>query len=276
MQVTGPKSLCEFIRSYQKAGGCCGLLALLAGVAVFENGGYANEPNAPECFAAGVPPQYAPLNAPPSVHVTRLTSAATSPAGSSCFEKSDSAVTWLTVASLVQTSDDRNAFIERFGAISKLLAVRYWSTTDHKWRPLVSATSAIVGETPGRLRADYSVAELASGENDFYSVTDSRSVHEVTYRLRVWPTSADNLVIEIVNVDAIRQWGITAYAAGGLHTLYWLQHRSAGIWAYYSITRVLAHSSLAEGHNKSLINRAVALYRHFVGLETDAEPPAAP
>jgi hypothetical protein len=250
--------------------------AVLAGVAVFESGVYANERNAPECFALGVPPQYAPLNAPPSVQVTRVASAAITLAGSGCFEKSDSLVTWLTVASLVQTPNDRNAFIERFGAISKLLAVRYWSTTDHEWRPLVAATSAIVRGTSGRLRADYSVAELALGENDFYSVTDSRSGRDITYRLRVWPTSPDNLVIDIVNVDAIRQWGITLYAAGGLHTLYWLQHRSPGIWAYYSITRILPHSSFAQGHDKSLINRAVALYRHFVGLATDAEPPAAP
>ena len=250
--------------------------AVLAGVAVFQSGVYANERNAPECFALGVPPQYAPLNAPPSVQVTRVNSAATPPAGSSCFENSDSPVTWLTVASLVQTPNARNAFIARFGAISKLLAVRYWSTTDHEWRPLVSAASAIVGGTPQRLRADYSVAELALGENDLYSVTDSRSGHDITYRLRVWPTSPDSLVIDIVNVDAIREWGITLYAAGGLHTLYWLQHRSPGIWAYYSITRILPHSSLAKGHDKSLINRAVALYRHFVGLATDAEPPAAP
>jgi len=80
---------------------------------------------------------------------------------------------------------------------------------------------------------------------------------------------------EITNVDAIKQWGITLYAPGGLHTLYFLKKQSPDIWAYYSITRVLPNSFLAEGHDKSYINRAVALYRYIVGLQTDAEPPSA-
>jgi hypothetical protein len=84
------------------------------------------------------------------------------------------------------------------------------------------------------------------------------------------------VVVESANVDAIRQWGITLYAPGGLHTLYFLKKQSPGVWAFYSITRLLPNSLLAQGHEKSLVNRAVALYRHIVGLPTDAEPPAAP
>ena len=74
---------------------------------------------------------------------------------------------------------------------------------------------------------------------------------------------------------AVRLWGITLYATDGLHTLYFMNEQSAGVWAFYSITRVLPNTFLGAGHDKSYINRAIALYRHIVGLPTDAEPPAA-
>jgi len=84
------------------------------------------------------------------------------------------------------------------------------------------------------------------------------------------------VVVETSNVDAIKWWGITLYAADGLDTWYFLGERSPGVWDYYSITRVLPASFLAKGHEKSYINRAVALYRHYMRLPTDTEPPSAP
>jgi hypothetical protein len=218
---------------------------------------------------------FAPLNAPPIAQATRVSNGAAPPAGASCFGKSDSAVTWITVASMIQTSDSRDTFIERFGSVSALSGVQYWSTTEQKWRPLVLSASAIASVNSRLPRADYSLAELVTGEDRFYSMTDSRSGRAVTYRLRLSQSQPTGLVVDIANVDAIKQWGITLYAPGGLHTLYFLQKRAPDILAYYSITRVLPNSFLAEGHEKSYINRAVAVYRHIVGLRTDAEPPAA-
>ncbi len=235
-----------------------------------------NRPAQPACLSSGVPPVFAPLNAPPITQATRVSGGGARPAGASCFEKPDSAATWITVASILQTSNSQNAFIERFGTISGLSAVRYWSTTEQKWRPLVSSASAIAAANSTLPRADYSLAELVTGEDRYYSVTDSRTGRAVTYRLRLWENQPTGVVVESANVDAIRQWGITLYAPGGLHTLYFLKKQSPDVWAYYSITRLLPNSLLAEGHDKSFINRAVALYRHIVGLPTDAEPPAAP
>jgi hypothetical protein len=230
----------------------------------------------PACLSSGAPPVFAPLNAPPIAQATRVRDGGAPPAGASCFGKADSAATWITVASIVQTSNSQNAFIERLGSISALLAVQYWSTTDQKWRPMVSSASAVASSNSRQPRADYSLAELITGEDRYYSVTDSRSGRAVTYRLRLWPSQPSELVVESANVDAIKQWGITLYAPGGLHTLYFLKKQSPDVWAYYSITRLQPNSFLAEGHDKSFINRAVALYRHIVGLTTDAEPPSAP
>jgi len=140
----------------------------------------------------------------------------------------------------------------------------------------VLSASAIASTNSRLPRADYSLAELVTGEDRYYSVTDSRSGRAVTYRLRLRQSQPTGLVVESTNVDAIRQWGIALYAPGGLHTLYFLNKQSPDVWAYYSITRVLPNSFLAEGHDKSFINRAVAVYRHIVGIPTDAGPPSAP
>jgi hypothetical protein len=235
-----------------------------------------DRPSEPTCLSTGVPLVFAPLNAPPVAQATRVPNGAAPPAAASCLGKADSTVTWITVASTLRTSDSQNTFIERFGSISRLSAVQYWSTTDQKWRPLVSSAFAVASATSRLPRADYSLAELLTGEDWYYSMTDTRSGRAVTYRLRLWQRLPTDLVVEVANVDAIKQWGITLYAPGGLHSLYLLRKQSPDIWTYYSITRVLPNSFLAVGHDKSYINRAVALYRHIVGLPTDAEPPSAP
>jgi hypothetical protein len=270
--------LFTFVMSYKGAtqvrvvGAVAALVAVagLTGVVAMAS----ERPGELACLSGSVPPLFAPLNAPPLAQATRVPTGAVPPVGASCFGKSDSAV-WITVASLVRTSDSQATFIERFGSISALLTVRYWSTTDQQWRPMVSSASAIVSASSRLPRADYSLAELLTGEDRYYSMTDTRSGRAVAYRLRLWQNQPTEFVVEITNVDPIKQWGITLYGPGGLHTLYLLKKQSPDSWAYYSITRVLPNSFLAEGHDKSYINRAVALYRYVVGLQTDTEPPSA-
>lgn len=229
-----------------------------------------------DCLGASVESYYPPVNSPPVVRAMRATGDSAAPAGAACFEKTGSAATWVTVASIIRTADSTSAFIARFGAISELLTVQYWSTTDQKWRPLVSSASAIAGTRSAQPRADYSPDELVTGNDRYYLITDTRSGHATKYRLRLWEARLGHVVVETSNIDAIKQWGITLYPANGLDTLYFLDKRSPGVWAYYSITRVLPATSIAAGHQKSFINRATALYRHYVHLPTDAEPPSAP
>jgi hypothetical protein len=234
--------------------------------------GHATQTDIARCLGGGVQPPYAALDSPP---IARAVGGAAAPAGAGCFDKADSPVTWITVASLIRTTDNRNTLVGRFGAISQLLTVQYWSTTEQKWRPLVSSAFATAPNST-QPRTDYSSADLVTGENRYYQVTDTRSGREVTYRLEVRLNQPGRVVIETANVDVIKEWGITIYPTEGLHTLYFLDERSPGVWAYYSITRVLPKTFLARGHEKSYINRAVALYRHYVRLPTNAEPPPAP
>jgi hypothetical protein len=222
------------------------------------------------CPGATLQPQYPALGAPPIVDATRR-----APSGAECFGKPDSAAMWVTVAAVFRTTDNPTVLMEKFGAISQLLGVQYWSTTEQKWRPLVLsayATSAV--NSDAKPRSDYSVAELSAGSDRYYRIADSRSGHDIVYRLKLRSSRPGSLVVETANLEPIKQWGLTFYAAGGLQTLYFLNERAPGVWAYYSITRVLPNSFLAGGHEKSYINRAVALYRHYASIPTNAEPPA--
>jgi hypothetical protein len=251
------------------------LASVLPGIAALAQADLV-QPDGAGCLGAGVEPHYPPLNSPPIARAMHAKSDSAAPVGAACFDKTGSAATWVTVASVIRIADSPTILMGRFGAISQLLTVQYWSTTDHKWRPLVSSASAIAGMKSTQLRTDYSPAELATGGDRYYQITDTRSGRSTTYRLRLREAQLGRVVVETSNIDAIRQWGITLYAANGLDTLYFLDERSPGVWAYYSITRLLPASFLAQGHEKSYINRAVALYRHYMRLPTDAEPPAAP
>lgn len=257
--------------------------SVIACVAVVATPAHAIQSEAAACLRAGsVQPQFAALDSPPIVQATRVKGDVGAPVGAVCFEKADSAAaTWITVASVIRSGDTPSAFVGRFGAISQLLTAQYWSTTEQKWRPLVSSAyaattaAAAAAASPTRRRADYSAAELVPGQDRYYVVADSRSGQDVTYRMRLWLSQPGRVILETANMDAVKKWGITIYPPGGLHTLYFLDERSPGVWAYYSITRALPKTFLAEGHEKSYINRAVALYRHYVRLPTNAEPPVA-
>jgi hypothetical protein len=83
--------------------------------------------------------QAATLDSSPIVQAIHTKGDVAGPAGAACFAKADSATTWITVAAVIRSSDTRETFIQRFGAITQLLGVQYWSRTQQKWRPWVSA-----------------------------------------------------------------------------------------------------------------------------------------
>jgi hypothetical protein len=227
------------------------------------------------CLEGGIV-DYALLDSPPIAHVVHGKEDSVAPLGAGCFAKTDSAATWVTVSAMVRAAKNTNTLIGEFGAISELPTVRYWSTTDQKWRPLVSSAWAIGAAKSGQPRADYSPAELTAGNDQYYVIADSRSKRTTTFRLRILEVHRSRVVVETSNVDPIKQWGITLYGANALDTFYFLEERARGVWAYYSITRVVPASFLVGERDKSYINRAVALYRHYMRLPTDAEPPPAP
>jgi hypothetical protein len=167
--------------------------------------------------------------------------------------------------------------LARFGAVSTMTAIRYWSVSDKRWQTLITKASALEGPDAAKRRPDFSVAEMRGGTDLYFAEDDNRSTGDVVYRLRVRETAPDRLVVETENVSPVRYLLLPLAGPGDLQALYFFERRSANEWGYYSLARTGAGtSSLTEGHEASYVNRAVALFRHLAGLPTDQGPPTAP
>ena len=166
--------------------------------------------------------------------------------------------------------------LARFGAISRMTAIRYWSVTDQAWGPLVTSATALSGSDPRQRRPDFAPAELTAGSTLFFAQSDNRSSGEVVYRLLIRELRPDRLVIATENVTPVHKLFLTMFAPGELQSTYFLERRSPGVWTYYSLSRTSPEANpLARGHAASYLNRAVALFRYVAGIPTDQEPPAA-
>ena len=237
------------------------------------------------CAAAAVaspsdvesPPPYAPLNAAPNVWMWNSSSLSPPPARAVRLGAAGSDFNSIVVvAGTLQSADGKTALLARFGAVSQLLTVRYWSTTDRTWRALVLAATAMTNEIAGVPRGDFTSGELERGQAVFLSQTDSRSSNAVIYSMRVLESTPRSFIVQTENVTPVRWSVMTLYHPGDLRSLYFLEQVTPGTWSYYSLTRIAGSRWLMAGHENSYINRVVALYRYFAGIQTDLEPPPAP
>jgi hypothetical protein len=167
--------------------------------------------------------------------------------------------------------------LARFGAISTMVGLRYWSATDRQWRQLITSAVAIDGPDRRTARNDFTVAEMKSGQGLFFAQRDNRSSGEVVYRMQVWQASADRIIVAMDNVTPVRLLLFTLFPAGSLQTVYILERQSGDVWNYYSLTRTTKSSSVfTGGFGASYVNRAVAIYRHIARLPEEAISPTAP
>jgi len=193
-------------------------------------------------------------------------------------------VTWPTsgsrlivaVAGRFRSVDDVDGLLARFGAVSDLPSTRYWSVTDRSWRALVTSSTALVAAVAGQPRGDFTSSELRSGHDVYFAERGSRGSSETVYRMRVRESSAGRIVLDTDNVTPIRWWGLTLFGPGDLRSVYILDQQEPGIWSYYSLTRVGGKNWVTADHDKSYVNRVVAMYRHLSGIPSDLEPPPAP
>jgi hypothetical protein len=163
--------------------------------------------------------------------------------------------------------------LSRFGAVSAMRGIRYWSATDKSWRVLVTEAAALDKPDAKERRPDFSAREMKTGLDLFFAQHDSRSTGEVVYRMRVREAGADRIVLELENVTAVRTFFLTFFRPGGMKFLYFLERRAGENWGFYAMLSATSWS--AEGNEASFINRADAFYRYFTGMQTDAEPPLA-
>jgi hypothetical protein len=168
------------------------------------------------------------------------------------------------------TVDD---LLARFAAVSAWRGIRYWSVTDHRWEILITDAAALAGQDPSRRRADFTSADMQVDADLYFLNRDNRSSAPVVYRMRVEQRTPTQVVLTIGNVGTVWWFVLPIFAPGDLLATYVLKQLSPGVWGYYSLSDV-REGVFGGSHAASYENRAVAIYRHVVGVPTDQEPPA--
>ena len=182
----------------------------------------------------------------------------------------------VAVAGSFRYEGEIDGLLARIGAISAKSQVRYWSTTEKTWKPLVTEAFALSGADPSQRRADFGAAYFVKGQNLHYAQSDNRSSGRTVYREHVVTSDRDRLAVVSENLTPVKMAVITLFAPGDMQQAYFLDRRAPGVWNFYSLTRTrMASTFIPIGDDASYINRAVAFYRLVAGIPTDQEPPAA-
>ncbi len=180
----------------------------------------------------------------------------------------------VAVAARLREPGGAAMLLARFGAISGLRGLRYWSVTDQAWQTLVTDASAVTNAGGSRRRGDFQVDEMRVDTPLYSTERDSRSSEPVLYRTQVMARTPDRIVVHVTNITPVRKSWVTLFAPGELQSTFFLDHLGAGDWGYYGLWGITT-GLLTSGHAASSINRAVAFYRHFADIPTDQDPPAA-
>jgi hypothetical protein len=140
---------------------------------------------------------------------------------------------------------------------------------------LITDSHALSAPQGGQRRADFAANEMAE-ESVLYFEQENNQTGKGTYRMRIVRASNDHIEVKIDNISAIRYLLVPILHAGDLQSVYFLDHIFGDNWHYYSIVRTGKNASrLLVGNDSSAINRAVAAYRHIVGIPDTTGPPAA-
>lgn len=236
---------------------------------------WAASPPVVPCDGAEAVPPPAPIGAPPVVGIwTASDLASWQPPACAGWGGSD--MRSLVVISGSFKIDGGGSVMAKFGAVSRFAGIKYWSASGGKFEQLILRAHALTTPENGSQRSDFSGAEMASGRPLAFSQTDN-DAGSIVYRMRVREAAADHVVLTSENVDSIRRLLVPLFGPGELQTLYVMREEGKGVWSYYSLARVRSNASgLTDGHEKSIVNRGIALYRHIAGIPTDQNPPAMP
>ena len=227
------------------------------------------------CESALLPP-YPAAGAPPNLLVIRGSDVASLPVPNNCQTR----IPWrsslmVTLAGSFRYDGGADGLLARFGAISASRGIKYWSVTDGAWRTLITDAGALDGVDAPRRRQDFTAAEMESGRDLYFEQQDNRSSDLVTYRMRVLEHSDDHAELVVENVTSVWMFVIPLFDPGDLQSLFIVRRLSPGVWGFASLSGA-REGALNPSSTASYINRAVAIYRHIVGIPTDQDPPASP
>jgi hypothetical protein len=183
--------------------------------------------------------------------------------------------TLVTIAARFRNASDSENLLRHVGAISELAGMRYWSTTHQRWLTLILGAYAVTDSQHGQRREDFRSDELREGKVLYFEQADNLS-GKALYQMHIVEFSASRLVFEVENVNTMRYGFLPILHAGEMQSIYFLDRESETVWRYYSMMRTGKNANgLAVGNQASAVNRAVAFYRHLVGIPTSQDPPAA-
>jgi hypothetical protein len=229
----------------------------------------------PPCGAEAVPP-YPALDAPATSKLWSRTEFGRDWKPPACTGWTSTGFsTLVTTVARFRYAGGAEDLLRRVGEISLLADTRYWSTTHQKWAVLIPDAYALTGPDNGRRRANFASDEMKAGSLLYFDQTDNLTGKGV-FRLHIAEVSPDRIAFDIENVSTLRYLLVPIFHPGDVQSVYFLDRGQDNVWGYYSILRTgLNASSLVTSNDSSAINRAIAVYRRFVGIPTDQEPPAA-
>jgi hypothetical protein len=245
------------------------LLALL----LWAGAGEAATGKSPPCGDPQFPP-HPPTGAPVNV----LTWREGEPIGGFGFANCGLSASWgstllVGLAGSFPFDGKASDLLARFGAVSSLRGVQYWSATDHRWETLITDASAVDGTKEERARPDFSLAEMKAGRDLYFEQRDNRSSRRVIYRMKLRESGDQRFVLTIDNLTEVRLFLFPLFAPGDLQSLYVLERLGPGRWGYYSLTGV-REGFLSMGDNRaSYVNRAISIYRHITRQPVDQNTP---
>ncbi len=180
----------------------------------------------------------------------------------------------VTIAACFRNTSGADGLLRRIGAISQLAGIRYWSTTHQRWQTLIKDAHALTDAQNGRARVDFTPDEMKQGKTLYFEQVDNLSGKAI-YQMHILEASKDGIVVETENVTTMHYLFVPVLHPGEMQSIYFLDRESENVWHSYSIVRTGKNANrMIAGNEKSSINRAVAFYRHMVGIPTDQEPPA--
>jgi hypothetical protein len=218
----------------------------------------------PPCGDAQPIPEYSKPGARLNFHVWRESDPGDRWTPPTCLGWTPKEGTLVAIAGRFHYRGNVDGLLSRFGKVSTLAGLQYWSVRESGWRTLITSAGALDGPYPNQPRGDFSLDEMKSGTDLYFTETDNRTAQSIVYRMRVEAT-ASNLAISIENVTPVRQFLFTLLDPGDLQSKHFFARAGPNTWTYYSLARTGVSISLLEVSEESYVNRALALYSHFTG-----------
>jgi len=228
----------------------------------------------PICPAHGTEPYppYGELRQPPNVATWRDVGPVSGADCEGLFQEPVAFV--VALAGRFQHAGSVEDIAARIGAVSLTEGLPYWSTTEQKWRVLISEAFALEEPDADTTRPNFTADEIFSGRTLHFAQNDTRSTGLNIYGITTNSADRDHLSFEIINTSPIRLSFLTLFEPRTLRSVHFLDHQGQGVWGYYGISTV--KNGAVDGHEKSFINRTAAFYRFLIGQPADQAPPLAP